>query len=396
MSSNDTAQKILQTQHDHTRVAYVVYAFDMGGLERCVAHLANRLDRSRFGAMVICLSRSGSAAEWIERDDVQIIALRKRPGNDLGVIRRLARTLREHRVDVVHSHNWGTLMETALARRWAKTPVHVHAERGMELDALEAPAWRRRLRNLATRWALDRSDCVVTNAEAIRRHLFARCGRLRTAIEVVPNGVLTPASAGAAPCRSSLRESLGIPADVALLGSVGRLAPVKDFGTAIDAVARLGRGGHDVHLVLVGDGPERESLAARAREQGVGERVHLVGQRKDVTDWLAAFDVYVNSSLNEGMSQSILEAMAAGLPLVVTDVGDSAALVNGDCPCGLVVPLRDPTATAQAVAELLAQPQRRKKFTENARARHSTQYNTGRMIRAYEALYLTLLDLDKR
>ena len=312
-----------------TRVAYIVHTFDVGGLERCVAHFANHLDRAQFRPIVICLSRSGTAAQWIVDDDVQIIEMRKRPGNDVGVVRRLARTLRERHVDVVHSHNWGTLLETVLARRWARIPVHVHAERGTLLGSLQVRGLRSRLRAMAARWAMNRADCVVTVAEAVRQKLLQRCGRLRTPVRLIPNGVEVPAVTGPEAAPSKLRESLGISAEATVLGSVGRLVPVKDFGTAIDALSELRHQQRAIHFVLVGDGPEREALAVRARERGVEDRVHLVGQRQDVGNWLAMMDVYLNVSQSEGMSQSILEAMAVGLPMVVTDVGDNAVLVDG-------------------------------------------------------------------
>ena len=139
------------------RVAYVVCTFETGGLERCIARLCSHLDRDRFRPMVVCLSRSGAAADWIERDDVPIVELGKRAGNDPLLVRRLARTLKEDRVDVVHSHNWGRLVETSLARRWAGVPVHVHAERGTLMGDLNGGGLRSRLRAAVAAWRLMRA-----------------------------------------------------------------------------------------------------------------------------------------------------------------------------------------------------------------------------------------------
>ncbi|NOX54765.1 MAG: glycosyltransferase [Planctomycetes bacterium] len=135
----------------------------------------NHLDRRRFQPMVISLTEDGPAAEWIRRDDVPIIALHKPPRNGLGVVFRLARTLRRHRVDIVHSHNWGTLVETTLARRLARVAVHVHAERGTVLGYLEIRGVKRRVRASAMRWALRRTDAVVSNAHAIARRISTPC-----------------------------------------------------------------------------------------------------------------------------------------------------------------------------------------------------------------------------
>jgi glycosyltransferase involved in cell wall biosynthesis len=234
---------------------------------------------------------------------------------------------------------------------------------------------------------MNRADCVVTVAKSVRRRLIGRCGRLRIPVRVIPNGVDVPAVDESETERAALRRSLGIAPGAIVLGSVGRLVQVKDFGNAIDAVSQLGERSGDVHLVLVGDGPERGALEARAERRHVADRVHLIGQTSEVGRWLAAMDVYLNVSLSEGMSQSLLEAMAMGLPMVVTDVGDNAALVNGPAACGLVIPAGEAAATAGAIAQLLAEPRRRGKLGENARARHAAKYNVEAMIRAYEDLY---------
>lgn len=376
--------------HRVVRVAYIVHTFEMGGLERCVARLCNHLDRDRLRPMVVCLSRSGAAADWIERDDVPIIELRKRDGNDPLLVRRLARALNEHRVDIVHSHNWGTLVETSLARRWARVPVHVHAERGTLMGDLNGGGLRGRLRAAAARWAMNRADYVVTVAESVRQKLTARCGRLRTPVQVIPNGVDAPTVSMSETQLVQRRQTLGIAREAIVLGSVGRLVPVKDFGNAIDAVSELRRRGHDVHLILVGDGPEHDRLAARADERGIADRVRLVGRQEDVGNWLAMMDIYLNVSLSEGMSQSILEAMAAGLPMVVTDVGDNAILVDGEDPCGLVVPPASSVAIAAAAANLLEGSVHRLKLSRNGRARYARCYTADAMIQAYQHLYSEL------
>ncbi len=368
-------------------VAYVVHTFNFGGLERCVARLVNELDRRQFAPSIIVLGYNGTAARWIDRDDVPIIELQKKPGNDLGVVRRLARTLRSLSVDIVHSHNWGTLVETLLARKLAGTPVHVHAERGMELDALHTAAWKRKLRGRATRWALERTDCVVAVAEEVRGQVLRRCGGLTKEVLVVPNGVTRPAVDPAGPTNDDIRRQYHIGPAATIIGSVGRLVPVKDFQLAVAAVSRLRHRGRDVHLLLVGQGPELEPLTAQADALGVADRVHFAGERDDVGNWLAAMDVYVNCSLNEGMSQSVLEAMGAGLPLVVTDVGDSALLLGDPPTIGRVVRSGDCDALADALDELIVDDEQRRRLGAQALVRHQQEYSLEIMVERYESLY---------
>ena len=166
----------------------------MAGLERCIARLVNHLDDSRFSPIIVCLDRNGDAAAWLTRDDVPIVELHKRAGNDLPAIRRLAGALRRYEVDVVHSHNWGTLLETVLARRWARVPVHVHAEHGLAFGDQAISAWRRRLRRQVARWALRRVDAVVAVAEQVRQRLTARFGYPAENVRVIGNGVDPPSN----------------------------------------------------------------------------------------------------------------------------------------------------------------------------------------------------------
>ena len=368
------------------RVAYVVHTFDMGGLERCIARLANHLDRSRFEPLVICLNRTGDAGDWITAADVDIVELHKRPGNDPRVIGRLAHELRQQRVDLVHSHNWGTLLETTLAALRAGTSARVHAEHG-----LKQSGWKRYLRASLSRWSLLRTDALVAIADGVRDRLAQLGNRVADHVTLIPNGVDDTSCREPGRRRRELRKQLNIPDSATVLGSVGRLAPVKDFATAIETLTCLHRHHPETHLVLVGGGPERKALEAKVGEAGLGGRVHLVGQQQNISHWLTTFDVFVNSSLHEGMSLSILEAMAAGLPLAVTDVGENGALAGGSAPCGRVVPAGDARALAAAVRPMLEDSTVRRVLGERARRRFEDHYRTERMVDRYQQLYLDLL-----
>jgi glycosyltransferase involved in cell wall biosynthesis len=371
-------------------VAYVVHTFDIGGIERCVARLANGLDPARFRPLVVCLSKQGAASKWIERGDVPVIALNKPARNSRRTVRRLAELLREHQVDVVHSHNWGTLVETVLARRSAHTPVHIHTEHGQGLhEGLRGP--RRWVRRLARRWAFERVDQLLVCAESVRPLIHTQCGFPEERMQFLPNGVDEPCIASNGDTPPALRRRLGIGPDAFVVGSVGRLAAVKSFGTAIRATAILRERGVDVHLVLVGDGPEEESLRRMAGEAGLGKFVHLVGRHEDVSPWLDLLDVYVNCSRSEAMSLGILEAMAARRPMVVSDVGDNRRLAGGDDGCGVVVPPERPDELAGALQVLRADPGRRERLSHNAGERFEREYSTRRMLADHSALYLHCL-----
>jgi len=379
-------------RHDNhkLRVAYMVRTFNTGGLERCIARLANHLDRERFQPMVICLRKNGTAADWIERDDVPILELNQRDGNDPLAIRRLARMLKEQRVDVVHSHNWGTLVETALARRWAAVPVHVHAERGLQFELRQRAGWKESLRRRVSDRAFRSVARVTVPADAIREFLEDRHPGLRGKIDVISNGVDSPDPNQLEQLGARVRQEAGIPTSAQVIGSIGRIVPVKGFEDLIRAVSRLRSAHPGVHLVLVGDGPERGRLEELAEELELSQSVHFLGHRNDVAACLGAMDIYVNSSHSEGMSQSILEAMAAGLPLVVTDVGDNAELVGGSDACGLVVPSHSPDELARALSLLIAPGHRRNMYQEQSLRRHEQRYSINTMTSRYEDLYTNL------
>jgi len=371
------------------RVAYVIHNFGMAGLERCVARLVNLLDRDRFQPVIICLSVSGDAKQWLQVDDTPIIELNKADGNDPRVVKRLARVLRDNRIDVVHSHNWGTLVESVLARRWARVPVHVHAERGTVMGHVTLANWQRRIRGSLVRWALNRTDEVVAVSDAVRDRLVNRSGFEFGRIQVIPNGVDAPQVVDRTAQRKQVRRELGIGDDAVVIGSVGTLKPVKDHGTSITALSKIAGRGSDAHLVILGGGPDQQPLTELSKRLNVGERVHLVGQQTDVGRWMSAMDIYENSSISEGMSQAILEAMAFGLPLVVTDVGDSAESVGHDGRCGIVLPPSNADAMAEAFAQLSEHAELRTQMGANAKLRHHKNYAPQPMVRAYETLYET-------
>jgi sugar transferase (PEP-CTERM/EpsH1 system associated) len=395
VSSNDSDKRSAavpaRRRSEVCRIAYVICQFDIGGLERCAARLINHLDRDQYQPLIICLDRNGDAAPWIEADDVPIVELNKKPGNDPRVVWRLAKVLKKFKVELVQSHNWGTLVETVMARRLAGVAFHLHVEHGQELADLRAANWRRRLRGIVTRKALATADAVVAVTDSVRERLVGRSGFPVEKIEIVPNGVELLPGGGANKDPASLRDSLGISTESAVIGSVGRLAPVKNFSAAIDALSRLVERGLDIHLVLVGDGPLRNELERQVGRQKIASRVHLVGQQVHVGDWLAMMDIYVNSSLSEGMSLSIMEAMAAGCPSVVTDVGGNAGLILGDDACGLVVPAADSEALATGIERLWRDSYRRGQMASHAFARYQKRFSTLTMVGNYQQIYGRLL-----
>jgi glycosyltransferase involved in cell wall biosynthesis len=259
----------------------------------------------------------------------------------------------------------------------------VHTDHGRQTP----DPWKARL---VDRLAAKRTDVVVAVSEALAEQLGAGIVPDRSRIRVVRNGVDTESYRPHAGIRD-LRTELGIPATAPVLGSIGRLEPIKGYDVMVEAFARLRarwQDGEAPHLLVAGDGSERERLLRAAVERGVADAVHLPGWRDDVHDLHAAFTVFTMSSHSEGTSVSLLEAMSAGLCPVVTDVGGNAAVLGGDLRHRLVRP-DDPEALATAWISALQAGDRREVDARLARARVVEAFSLTAMVGSYERLYAT-------
>jgi glycosyltransferase involved in cell wall biosynthesis len=204
---------------------------------------------------------------------------------------------------------------------------------------------------------------------------------------VITNGVDAPPHDCSGEAANGLRASLGIPTDTKVVGSVGRLVPVKSFETLLQSTALLSESGVPVELILVGEGECRSRLTQIAGDLGIIDHVHLVGEQENVGDWLMTMQLYVNCSLSEGMSQAVLEAMSMGLPIVATDVGANRRLVSGVNGCGLVVQPGTPQQLADAIRQIVSSSELTHGYAANARRRHTQEYGIERMLSDYEKLY---------
>jgi len=229
------------------------------------------------------------------------------------------------------------------------------------------------------------SSVVVAVSEDCARLVTTEEGVPASRLRVIHNGIDTEAITP--PDRTEKRLGQRVI-------SVGRLAAVKDLGTMLKTVQRIARSFPDFRLQLVGDGPERSSLQDLIAELGIGGTVEMLGERRDIAERLSEADIFVQSSISEGLSLGLLEAHAAGLPIVATDVGGNAeVVVHGTT--GLLVPPRDPAKLAEALMELLADPDRALSMGRRGRLRVQEAFDLRKVVRRYEELYLELLSRPK-
>jgi sugar transferase (PEP-CTERM/EpsH1 system associated) len=292
----------------------------------------------------------------------------------------LYRLFRRERPHIVHTHAWGTLLEGLFAARFAGVPIVVHGEHGtLQL---------RRRQRLLQRFGWSRVDRLLSVSTRLAERMAHEVGFPPDRIHTIHNGVeLSRFQTGIG--RSNARRALGLPVDTPIVGAVGRLVPVKDHTCLVDAVARVGRDGLQPVLVIAGDGPRRRAIEEHASSLGIGDRVRLLGHRKDIDVVFAALDVFVLSSVSEGLNNTILEAMAAGLPVVATRVGGADEMVL-EGSTGFLVPPGSPDMIAEALRRLLVDPVAAAAMGEAGRARAERDFDLGRTILKYERLYTDL------
>jgi glycosyltransferase involved in cell wall biosynthesis len=362
------------------RVVHIIQNLNFGGMERVLHNLAYWLPARGFEVHIVVMEYLGRFAEGLE-DRVTFHQVPRMSRISFLYPKKLIEVLRGIVPDIVHSHT-GVWFKSSLAARLARVPAIVHTEHGRP-DPV--PLGDRLIDNRASR----RTDVVVAVSDALAAVLRREVVQHPSRVRVIANGVdterLRPPTN-----RSALRQQLGIPADATIIGSIGRLEPIKHYRLAIQAFARLGKrpeGGQ--WLVLVGDGSERQSLEQMAIDLGVADRVKFLGWRQDADQIYPAFDLFTLTSRSEGTSLSLLEAMSSGVCPIVTDVGGNRAVLGPEL-ASLLVPDNDEIALAAAWQRLLDAPEVREQLGRSARLRVEEAFSLTRMVDQHAALYREL------
>lgn len=352
-----------------------------GGTQRHLQQVLRWLDGGRFRASVFTLRPGGEVEAALGAAGVEVHSLNV--GNRLSAPRawlamvRAAAALRRERVRVVHGYQWRPALVGAIVGRLARVPVVLAGKRSLTGDD---PVARRAWRMIGRR-----VDTIVANAAALRAE--AEADGVQARWEIIPSGVDVETfrpQRGA----SEAKARLGLDAACPVVGTVGRLEPRKGHDLLLRAMQEIASGarGRRPHLVLVGDGPLRPSLERTAAALDLGGRVTFTGMLEDVRPALAAMDVFVLPSQAEGMSNALLEAMAAGRPVVATDVGGTREVCDGH-ETGVLVPADDAAALARAVLHLLADPERAARLGAAARHAVEARFGASAMVRRLELLY---------
>lgn len=370
---------------DRLRVALITASLDVGGSERQMVQLAERLPRDRFALEFILLSGRGPLADRVERAGVPVTVLHWRRGRSvtdrLPDLWRLVRTLRRGRFDIVDAWLFHAYAIASLTRPVSRIPVLIAGRRSLSDFKDRFSRAERWLDRLARR----RVDAVVANSDAVRREVAAYEGIDPGRIRVIHNGVDIPAPIPPA-VRGALRAAWGVgPGDV-LVGCVGNYKFGKGQEVLIRAIAKALPTSPALRLILVGEGPRRAELQRLVDELGVHDAVRLHGAEPDARDIIGAFDIAAQASVSEGLPNAVLEAAAAGLPIVATDAGGTAEILDQG-RVGILVPIDDEAAMADAIARLAADPDLRRSLGESARIFVETAFGLDRFVAETASLY---------
>ena len=360
------------------KILHVLHAFSAGGLENGIVNLINR-SPEKFQHELCLLTRGGDFLNRLKHP-VVYYELHKQPGNDLSIFLRIREILSKSKADIVHTCNWAAF-DGVLASCLAPRVTLLHGEYGRHITDPEGLDKRK---NLLRRLFRFRVRKFVVVSENLHRWLMEVVGLPREKLVFIPNGVDTERFQ---PSRGSgLRQELGIGRDEFVVGSIGRLDPVKNHLGLLRAVEILSRQGIRVRLVIVGDGPEHPRLEEFVRSKSIEPAPILLGYRSDVPELYRLFDLFVLNSIAEGMSNTLLEAMASALPIICTAVGGNVELV-ADGERGRWVPVANDEALAGRISEYLQSVELRRAHGHESRKFVESRFSLRQMVERYLDLY---------
>lgn len=356
------------------KVAQVVLNLQYGGLEKLVIQLSQRLNNSGISTIIICLDDIGDLALEAQKRGVEVVSLNKTPGFKWKWVFELKKILKEHKVDLVHSHNYAPLVYGTLAAKLAGIrSINTRHSRTQEK---------------ISRFIWNLNKFITTVSEDTRTEILKHNRISKDKLKVVHNGIDLEAF-NIMLSEQQIKEkkqSLGIAEDSYVIGNIGRLVEDKDQETLLKAYKKLFKKNFNGDLVIVGDGRLKEALVAKAQEYGIQDRVKFLGFRDDVSELIQIFDIYVLSSIREGVSLTLLEAMAARKTVIATKIGGNPEVVV-DGSTGYLVPCGFPERIESAIMRLYVNRNLAVKMGEAGAERARELFSLKRMTDSYVELY---------
>jgi len=368
-------------------VLYLLHKFTFGGAERVVVNLLNHSSAKIRNFICSFYDYDKNFLNELSCSEDAVISLNKKEGNDLSIPFKIASFCKERNVDIIHSLGWATYAEGLLAAKLrSKKRRFIYAYRGKTMeDTVRIP--RRRI--TAQRFFSNYCDAILTNSKVSRNEYAREIGINPEKISVVYNGVDVDRFISEIDSSdiNETRKAFGIRDDDIVVGSVARFDPVKNLDGLVRTFSGLNEDAHErCKLLLIGDGPELEKVQSLSRNLGLDEKVIFTGMRQDIPECLSVMNIYVQPSHFENVPNSILEAMAAGLPVIATDVGGIREVVVHK-ETGFLVEPDNERELVQSIDFLIRHPGKRREMGERGRKRVMSFFSIEKMVSEYEELY---------
>jgi glycosyltransferase involved in cell wall biosynthesis len=365
-------------------IGQVLHSLQVGGAEMLAAHLARRF-RDSYRFVFICLDSLGRLGEQLREEGFPVHVVGRRPGLDWRCPLRLRSLLQQERVDLIHAHQYTPFLYSLLSRLHSRRPPVLFLEHGRHY-----PDTRRLKRVIANRLLLRRGDRVVAVGQSVRQALIDNEGIPPHRVDVIYNGINLSAFDPAQYDRCAVRNELGIAPGEFFIMQVARLDYLKDHATAVRTMKRVTERRPEARLLLIGEGPLRGTIEELVAQLNLGQAVRLLGLRCDVRRLLPAADLFLLTSISEGIPLTVIEAMAAGLPVVSTRVGGVPEVVD-DERTGLLAPAGADDALAEKVCQLLDNAPERQRMSQRGRLRGAAHFSDQSMDSRYRELYNEML-----
>ncbi|HYM03684.1 MAG TPA: TIGR03088 family PEP-CTERM/XrtA system glycosyltransferase [Stellaceae bacterium] len=370
-------------------ICHIIYRLAVGGLENGLVNLVNNLPDDAYRHAIVCVTGATEFRNRIRRNSVEIHEINKKPGKDFAAYGRMWRLLNRLKPRVVHTRNLPAL--DSLAPAWlAGVPKFVHSEHGLDMIEVDGKNFKYNLLRRASRLIVDR---YVTVSRDLHDWLHNEIGVPESRLQTIYNGVDTERFSPMGRSREALPPGFA-PEGATVIGTFGRLDPLKNQLALARAFARIlaarPAARRSLRLMIVGEGKQRAEIEAALDEGGVRDLAWMPGFRDDTADLYRALDIFVLPSLREGISNTLLEAMASGRPVVATRVGGNPEIVPEDV-AGLLVPVDDAEALAAAIQRYLDAPALARAHGDGARAHVLRHYSLAAMVGSYDRIYRSLL-----
>jgi sugar transferase (PEP-CTERM/EpsH1 system associated) len=363
------------------KILHVISSFNIGGLENGIVNLINGSDTNIFTHHICCIKSTGRASGRLNKK-IRIFEMQKKEGNDITIIFKIVKLIKMLRPDIVHTRNWGSI-DGIYSARIAGTPVIIHGEHGWNIDDPIGKNYRRRM---ARRIISPMVTSFIVVSEDMKNWLINSIGIKRSKVKKIINGVDTakfrPVTENALDLNFKLKRG------EITIGTVGRLDPIKNHDLLIKAFDKI-NSKYKMKLVIVGKGPERKHLENLKNKLSCRDRIVFMGERSNINEILRNWDIFVLPSKNEGMSNTILEAMATGLPIIASKVGGNPELVS-DGMTGLLISNGNIEDLRRAVVYYLDHPDKIKTHGERARIKTESRFSLKKMVEEYRNLYTSL------